>query len=76
VGHLENSGIETRPVLAGNILKQPAYRKLDHKVIGELTNTERVLQNGFIVGVHPNLSDEDIEHMSETFSSFFRSIPR
>lgn len=76
VGHLENSGIETRPILAGNILKQPAYRKLDHKVIGELTNTERILQNGFIVGVHPNLSDEDIDYVNETFHSFFKSIPR
>src|SRR4029077_15467044 len=76
VGQLEKSGIETRPILAGNILKHPAYRKIDHKVIGELTNTERILRNGFIVGVHPNLSDEDIEYMNETFHSFFKSIPR
>lgn len=76
VGHLENAGIETRPVLAGNILKQPAYKNMEYKVTGELTNTERILQNGFIVGVHPNLSSEEIDYMSATFQSFFEKVPR
>jgi CDP-6-deoxy-D-xylo-4-hexulose-3-dehydrase len=76
VGFLENAGIETRPVLAGNILKQPAYRDIDYKIIGELTNTEKILHNGFIVGVHPNLDDEEIDHMNATFQSFLESVPR
>jgi CDP-6-deoxy-D-xylo-4-hexulose-3-dehydrase len=76
VGYLESAGIETRPILAGNILKQPAYKNMDYKVVGDLTNTERILQNGFIVGVHPNLSDQQIDYMNATFQSFFQSIPR
>jgi CDP-6-deoxy-D-xylo-4-hexulose-3-dehydrase len=76
VGYLESAGIETRPVLAGNILKQPAYKNLDYTVAGELTNTERILNNGFIVGVHPNLSNDEIDYMNATFQSFFQSIPR
>jgi CDP-6-deoxy-D-xylo-4-hexulose-3-dehydrase len=76
VGHLESAGIETRPVLAGNIMKQPAYKNIDCKVVGELTNTERILQNGFIVGVHPNLSNDEIDYMNTTFQSFFENIPR
>jgi CDP-6-deoxy-D-xylo-4-hexulose-3-dehydrase len=74
VGHLEKAGIETRPVLAGNILKQPAYKNMDYTVEGELKNTERILQNGFIVGVHPNLSNDEIEYMSTTLQSFFENI--
>jgi len=76
VGHLENAEIETRPVLAGNILKQPAYKNIDYTVRGKLTNTERILQNGFIVGVHPNLSDEEIDYMNTTFQDFFQNIPQ
>lgn len=76
VGFLENAGIETRPVLAGNILKQPAYRDIDYKITGELTNTEKILHNGFIVGVHPTLGDEEIDHMNATFQSFLESVPR
>jgi CDP-6-deoxy-D-xylo-4-hexulose-3-dehydrase len=76
VANLEGAGIETRPVLAGNILKQPAYKNIDYKVAGELTNTERILNAGFIVGVHPNLSNDEIDYMNATFQSFFQSIPR
>jgi len=49
---------------------------MDCKVVGELTNTERILQNGFIVGVHPKLSNEEIDYMNATFQSFLQSIPR
>src|SRR5712692_8151400 len=50
VGFLEKNGIETRPILAGNIMKQPAYRGIKMEVAGPLTNTEAILQGGFIVG--------------------------
>lgn len=76
VNHLESAGIETRPVLAGNILKQPAYKNLDYTIAGELTNTERILKNGFIVGVHPNISNGEIDYMNATFQSFFHGIPQ
>lgn len=76
IAYLEGAGIETRPVLAGNILKQPAYKNIDYKVVGELTDTERILNSGFIVGVHPNLSSDEIDYINAAFQSFFQTIPR
>ncbi len=74
VAFLEENGIETRPVLAGNIMKQPAYRGIDFEVVGTLTNTEAILHRGFIVGVHPRIGDEEIEYMISTFQRFFESL--
>ncbi len=76
VRFLEKANIETRPLLAGNILKQPAYRELEYEVVGRLTNTETVLQGGFILGVHPKLTNADIDYIIDTFRSFFESLPR
>jgi CDP-6-deoxy-D-xylo-4-hexulose-3-dehydrase len=76
VRFLEKANIETRPLLAGNILKQPAYRELKYEVVGRLTYTETILQGGFIVGVHPKLADADIDYVIDTFRSFFEGLSR
>ncbi len=76
VTFLEQEGIETRPILAGDLLKQPAYRNINHRVVGPLTNTETVTRGGFIVGLHPGLSDEEIDYTRARFQSFFEGLPR
>lgn len=70
VKHLEENGIETRSLFAGNILKHPAYRglKIKHGYLGQ---SDYILEHSFWVGVHPRYTQEDREYMVKVFDDFF-----
>jgi CDP-4-dehydro-6-deoxyglucose reductase, E1 len=70
VQYLEECKIATRPLFAGNLLQQPAYRNVKHRVIGTLANTELVATNAFWVGVWPGLTEEMIGYVVECFHVF------
>ena len=63
---LENAQIETRPVFGGNLLCQPAFRDIKHRVHGNLENTNRIMRDAFFVGVHPGLNERHMEFIFET----------
>ena len=73
VGWLERARIETRQIFAGNILRQPAYRAIPHRVHGELTASDTVMRDTFFVGVYPGITDEMISFVVEQFAEFFRT---
>lgn len=68
---LENNKIMTRLIFAGNVTKQPAYLDVDCRIIGDLRNTDIVMNNTFFVGVYPGIDDEQIAYMESVFVSFF-----
>lgn len=72
VDFLEKHHIATRPVFAGNILRQPAYKNMNCRVVGKLRNSDRVMKSSFFVGVHPGLTHEMLDYMIETFGKFIR----
>jgi CDP-4-dehydro-6-deoxyglucose reductase, E1 len=72
VAHLESKGIETRMIFAGNLLRQPAYRSIERRVVGELKNTDLVMTHTFFVGVYPGLTDRMIDYVIEQFHAFRR----
>ena len=74
VQHLESRRIGTRQLFAGNILKQPAYADIKHRVVGELTNTDIITTNTFWIGVYPGLTEPMIDFMIESIDEFMRSI--
>jgi len=71
VEFLETHRIETRLLFAGNILRQPAYRRIRHRVAGDLTQADIVTQRTFFIGVFPGLTAAHIEYILSVFKAFF-----
>ena len=70
-GFLESRRVETRVLFAGNILKQPGYRHIECRVVGDLPNTELVMRNTFFIGVYPGLDRVRLDYMLDQFDAFF-----
>lgn len=71
--HLEKSGIETRPIICGNMTVQPAFRHIQHRIVGSLTGADRIMACGLYWGSHPGMSEENIDYVSKTVLEFFVS---
>ena len=67
IAFLENRKIATRLLFAGNLLRQPAYREVKHRVVGSLANTDFIMSQVFWVGLYPGLTPEMIAYMIDTF---------
>ena len=67
---LEAQKIGTRLLFAGNLLRQPAYEGYEYRVIGELTNTDFVMNQVFWIGVYPGLTTEMLDFIVETLKGF------
>jgi CDP-6-deoxy-D-xylo-4-hexulose-3-dehydrase len=75
VNFLEKRRIGTRLLFAGNILKQPLFteNQIEYRVIGDLKNTDIVMNNTFWIGIWPGIDDEQIEYILEKFREFYHS---
>ena len=70
VQYIESKGVQTRMLFAGNLIKHPCFDEMratgeGYRVVGELTNTERILADTFWVGVYPGMTDEKIDYMAK-----------
>lgn len=75
VRHLEEDNIQTRPVLTGNILKQPGFVKIKHRVIkGGCPVTETIMKNGFIIGCHQGIERSHLTAIKNSITSFFNKL--
>ena len=69
VPYIESHGIQTRMLFAGNLTKHPCFDQIrakgeGYRIVGELENTDRIMNDSFWVGVYPGMSDEMIDYMS------------
>jgi CDP-6-deoxy-D-xylo-4-hexulose-3-dehydrase len=67
---LDSRKIGTRLLFAGNITKQPAYKDVDFRVVGDLTNTDVVMTRSFWVGVYPGLTTQMMDYVIESITDF------
>ena len=76
---LEARGIATRQLFAGNLLRQPAYQNVEHRVAGPLTVTNQITEHAFWIGCYPGLTDPHIDHtidqVREALSPRVQSAP-
>lgn len=71
VPYIEEHGVQTRMLFAGNLIKHPCFDEMREKnegfrVVGSLERTDYVMNRSFWVGVYPGMTDEMIDYMAET----------
>ena len=72
VEFLEDAKIETRQVFGGNILKQPGFRNIKHRISGNLDGTNKIMERTIFFGVYPGISNEMREYVAEKVKKFFQ----
>ena len=67
---LDERGIATRPVFAGNLLRQPAYQDVEHRVVGSLEVTDMIAERTFWIGCYPGLDEAHLEYAASVLAGF------
>ena len=73
VGYLEDHKVATRLLFGGNLLRQPAYRDVNCRVIGDLPGADFIMNNVFWIGVFPGLDQPRLDYMIETLHAAMRA---
>lgn len=71
VRYIEEKSVQTRMLFSGNLLRHPCFDELrkagtGYRVVGDLTNTDRIVRDTFWVGVYPGMTSEMLEYMIQT----------
>ena len=69
--YLDQYKIGTRLLFAGNLTRQPYFKGHTHRISGDLTNTDKVMNNTFWIGVYPGLNEDMLSFMVEKLEAFF-----
>ena len=77
VKYIEDHGIQTRMLFAGNLIKHPCFDEMrktgkGYRVAGSLENTDRIMKDSFWIGVYPGMTDEKIDYMIQIIKEAIR----
>ena len=70
--YLESKKIGTRLLFAGNLVRQPLYKGQNFRVVGELKNTDEIMERVFWIGIYPGLSNEHLDYVAQTLDHFLK----
>lgn len=68
---LDSHKIGSRLLFAGNLLKQPYFKDVEYRVVGELTHTDKTMNDTFWIGIQPALNEEHLDFVAEKLEEFF-----
>jgi CDP-4-dehydro-6-deoxyglucose reductase, E1 len=72
--YLEQHKISTRLIFAGNLIRQPAYKDVPRRVIGDLSNSDFVMNQTFWIGVYPGLGPAQIDYILSVFHDLKKAL--
>ena len=72
--YLETRKIATRLLFGGNLVRQPAYRESQYRVVGSLSQTDIVMNQVFWIGVYPGIQGQILDYMLETMKALPESV--
>jgi len=70
VDFLEHKGIETRPIMAGNMAEQPAMKLFKYRKVGNLNNSKNIMHRSFFFGNHHGIGKAEREYIADCISEF------
>ena len=73
---VEEQGIDSRQLMAGNLLRQPAYADIEHRVAGGLDVTDLIADGSFWIGCYPGIERAHVEHVAASVGEFHRGHAR
>jgi len=73
VQHLEEAEIGTHQLFGGDLMRQPAFLDIEHRVVGDLSNADLVTAGSFWLGVYPGLTEEMLDHIVTLVRGFVSS---
>ncbi len=72
VQFLNGKGVHTRLLFGGNLLRQPYMKGREYRVVGEMTNSDKVTTSTFWIGLYPGLSASHLDYAIEQITAFCR----